>query len=68
MHTNKPFREIAKILRAFGNERRIAIAILLRERAYGVTELAGIFGIRVANVSKHLHRLMNLGLVEGTRK
>lgn len=68
MHTHPPFREIAKILRAFGNESRIGIVVLLRERSYTLKELGEILNIRPANASKHLHRLINLGLVEGKRK
>lgn len=67
MHTNRELRRPARQFRALGNERRLCILLLLRNRPWSVRELANVLKIHEASVTKHLQRLFYAGLVEGRR-
>ena len=68
MHTNKDLRRPARQFRALGNERRLYILSLLKNRAWNVRELSMALKIHDASVTKHLQKLFHAGLVEGRRR
>jgi ArsR family transcriptional regulator, arsenate/arsenite/antimonite-responsive transcriptional repressor len=50
------------------DETRLRIMVLLYHKEFCVCQLTGITGITQPNVSKHLGRLRDMGLVKDTRK
>lgn len=50
------------------DETRLRIMVLLYHREFCVCQLIGITGISQPNISKHLGRLRDMGLVKDTRK
>jgi ArsR family transcriptional regulator, arsenate/arsenite/antimonite-responsive transcriptional repressor len=50
------------------DETRLRIMVLLYHKEFCVCQLTGITGIPQPNVSKHLGRLRDMGLVKDTRK
>ncbi len=51
-------------LEALAEPNRLQIVELLREKPHSVNDVVAKMGIRQPQVSKHLHILMNAGLVE----
>ncbi len=69
MYTHHFFRTFSLFHKALGNERRVYILFLLWK--YGPmtgVQLVERFGIHSAAVSRHLHLLLNAGLILGQRK
>lgn len=50
------------------DETRLRIMVLLYHKEFCVCQLTGITGIPQPNVSKHLGRLRDMGIVKDTRK
>lgn len=68
IHSHPKHRQTALLLRALGNTKRLAItALLLRYRELTGIEIANYVRISPVATSKHLHRLMNVGLVASHR-
>jgi len=58
-------KEVVRILKALGNERRLKITKLLKENhQMNVGDLGGFLMLSFRSTSKHLHRLKDAGLVE----
>jgi ArsR family transcriptional regulator, arsenate/arsenite/antimonite-responsive transcriptional repressor len=60
--------ELARQLRALGEETRLSIAALLARRPHYGEELAGFLDLSAATVSHHLKQLREAGLVTATRE
>jgi DNA-binding transcriptional ArsR family regulator len=56
--------EIEAFVRALGSGTRLKALILLQQRSYCVEELAEVLDESIANVSQHLRKLTQAGLVE----
>ena len=60
--------EIAEQLKLLGDKTRLTILTLLRERALCVCDLVDLLGTSQPNMSQHLRKLKDAGLVNETRK
>ncbi len=60
--------EVAGILQALGNGKRLAMMQLLRERELSVGRLAELVDLSQSAVSQHLGKLRKMGLVETRRE
>ena len=58
----------ARLLRALADPERLRIVQCLRSGPRNVTELAGLLGAEIVNVSHHLGVLRNAGLVQDERQ
>ncbi len=71
MSTRNPkrelFEELARVGTALSNGTRLEILELLGQRSRTVDELARLTAASVANVSQHLQKLRQAGLVEGRK-
>jgi ArsR family transcriptional regulator len=54
---------LARVFKALGDENRLAIFQLLRERDRTVTEIAKDFDLALSTVSHHLKELRNAGVI-----
>lgn len=59
--------KLALFYKIFGDETRLKILFLLKERSYHVNALKEALGISQSAVSHHLQLLKQLSLVEGIR-
>lgn len=63
-----PTSSLAQLLKAAGDDLRLAILQALTTDSYGVLELAKVFGVRQSGMSHHLKVLANAGLVVTRRE
>ena len=61
-------RKLTDYFKLLSDETRLRIMILLFHNEFCVCQLTGITGLAQPNVSKHLARLRNMGLVKDERK
>lgn len=62
-----PRDDLASLLKAAGDSRRLEVLRALRANAFGALELADIFAMRQNTMSHHLKLLTRAGLVSSTR-
>ena len=60
--------KLTNYFKLLSDETRLRIMVLLFHNEYCVCQLCGITGISQPNVSKHLARLRDMGLVKDERK
>ena len=65
--TQEKAEEATALLKALANENRLMVLCHLAQGEKSVTELAGLLGIRQANLSQQLARLRAEGLVKTRR-
>lgn len=64
---NEVFRELERVGKALGNQRRLELLELLSQRPRNVESLAEELGLSVASTSQHLQRLKQARLIVGRR-
>ncbi len=60
--------DLLKVLKALADETRLRMVFLLKERPLCVCEIAHLVAAGQPNVSKHLEKLQNAGLVTSEKK
>ncbi len=60
--------ESLRYMKELAHESRLRIVALLRDHELCVCELEDILGIRQVNISKHLNRLKQAGIVDSRRE
>jgi len=60
--------ELEKVIKALAHKNRLRILNLLKESRLCVCELSYILAINQSNLSRHLRRLKEVGLVKGERE
>jgi DNA-binding transcriptional ArsR family regulator len=68
MPVRSPHSSVATVFRALGDDTRLQMLALLRQRAACVCEFVELFGISQPAVSEHLRRLRDAGLVSDQRR
>ncbi len=61
-------KQLVDYFKLLSDETRLRIMVLLFHNELCVCQLTGITGISQPNISKHLARLRNMGLVQDERK
>jgi ArsR family transcriptional regulator len=64
----QPIHEMAEHLKLLGDKTRLTILALLKERALCVCDIVELLETSQPNVSQHLRKLKDSGLVAETRK
>lgn len=68
IYSRPELRYVTIQLRALGNDRRLYILLLLKEKPRTGSALAEVLGVSAMTVSKHVQRLVLTGFVKGRRK
>ncbi len=65
---NKSIKDISKLYNAIGNEDRLKLIQVLKEKDYCVCELEMILDKSQPSISHHLRALESVGLIKGWKK
>jgi len=60
--------QLVKILKALADENRLHIIHLLAKRTLCVCEIEPVFSMNQSNVSRHLQKLKDAGLIDAEKK
>ncbi len=61
-------KEVLKIFKALGDENRMRILFMLKERPLCVCEIAEVLNIALSTISAHLRLMKNSGLIEDKKE
>ena len=68
MHTNKYYKEQAKIHKALSSEARLKIIDALYKKECSAGELTNLVGLNQSTVSKHLSVLLSSNIVDNRKE